>query len=244
MVLAILQARMSSTRLPGKVLKNVHGKPMVLRHIERLVRCEKLTGIVVATSVDPSDDLLVEVLEAEGIHVRRGPLADVARRYLDVVDEFRPNHFVRLTADCPLADPEVIDRVVGDHLAADVDYSTVGLTRTFVHGHDVEVVRSSAFRRMMNLELTPSEHEHVTMGIYHHPELFSILEVTQKTDLSHLRWTVDEPEDLEFVQLIYDNLYDENNDFTTADVLDFLAQHPEFNRTTELYEAQLAARTK
>jgi len=235
---------MSSTRLPGKVLKNVHGAPMILRQLERLARSSFLKRIVVATSTDSSDDGLVEVLQANGIEVRRGSLRDVAERFNDVIAEFEPETFVRLTADCPLTDPTVIDMMIERHLENGSDYSTTGMTRTYPVGLDAEVVNTAAFQRMMGMELTRSEHEHVTMGFYNHPTLFSIDEIVQENDLSGLRWTVDEPEDLSFVQGIYDSLYDGNPEFSTEDILHFLTQYPEKSRTVAQYRRELAGKQK
>lgn len=244
MILGILQARMSSTRLPGKVLKDVHGKPMVIRQLERIYRAKSIDQLVVATSQDPTDDLLVEVLIEHGVNVRRGSLSDVAQRFEEVVEEFRPEHFVRMTADCPLADPEVIELAINSHLKTGADYSSNGITRTFQHGLDVEVIRSEAFAKLLLQELTPEEREHVTMGIYNRPGDYTINEVTQPVDLSGLRWTVDEPEDLVFVQTVYDSIVDSLPEFTTADLMKFLAENPELNRTSRQYLNELEVRSR
>jgi spore coat polysaccharide biosynthesis protein SpsF len=244
MILGILQARMSSNRLPGKVLKDVHGAPMIVRQLERLALSARLDGLVVATSTDPTDDVLVEALRDHAVEVRRGSLGDVATRFNDVVAEFQPDNFVRLTADCPLADPSVIDMMIERHLASGADYTTIGLTRTFPVGLDAEVVRTGAFQRVLDMALTPAEREHVTMGLYNRRDDFTVDEVVQENDLSALRWTVDEPEDLAFVQAIYEALYDKNPHFTTADILNFLDQNPESSRTAEDYRHELEARKK
>lgn len=244
MILGILQARMSSTRLPGKVLKEVHGKPMIIRQFERISRAKKIDQIVVATSQDPTDDQLVDVLIEHGVNVRRGSLSDVAQRFKEVVEEFRPEHFVRMTADCPLADPDVIDLAINSHLKTDADYSSNGIKRTFQHGLDVEVIRTEAFTKLLLQELTSQEREHVTMGIYNRPGDFTINEVIQQVNVSDLRWTVDEPEDLLFVQTIYDSIFDSVPEFTTADVMKFLADHPEINRTSRQYQNELEARSR
>lgn len=244
MILGILQARMSSTRLPGKVLKDVHGQPMIIRQLERISRAKKIDQLVVVTSQDSTDNLLVEVLADRGIRVRRGPLTDVAQRFAEVVEEFRPEHFVRMTADCPLADPEVVDLVIDSHLETGADYSTNGIARTFQHGLDVEVIRTEAFSKVLMQDLTPEEREHVTMGIYNRPGEFSINQVTQQADASHLRWTVDEPEDLVFVQSVYDSMFDLLPEFTTADLMNFLSDHPELNRTSRQYLKELEARRR
>jgi spore coat polysaccharide biosynthesis protein SpsF len=190
-----------------------------------------LDQLVVATSTDPSDDKLADALESDAVIVRRGPLDDVAERFSRVISEFQPETIVRLTADCPLADPNVIDEVINEHLNSDADYSSNTIVRTYPQGLDVECVKNTAFGALMKIELTPSEREHVTLGIYKRPEMFSLRSVTQQTDHSTLRWTVDLPEDLAFVREIYDHLYAGNPNFGQDDILNFLAENPEFNRT-------------
>ncbi len=231
MILAILQARCSSTRFPGKVLAELHGAPMILRQVERLRLSARIDRLVVATSMDPSDDPLEELLRSDGIEVRRGPLDDVVERFRLVVDEFSPDHVVRLTADCPLADPGVIDEVIAVHVSDHADYTSNVLQPTFPDRLDVECITSFAFARLVGLPLTPSEREHVTLGIYGRPDEFSLRNVTQAPDRSSLRWTVDVPDDLAFVRDLYDRLYDGNPGFGQADILARLAVHPELQRT-------------
>lgn len=231
MILAVLQARCSSTRFPGKVLAPLRQQPMILRQIERLRRTGSLDLLVVATSVDSSDDPLVEVLDAAGVEVRRGPLDDVVGRFAGVVDEFGADHIVRLTADCPLTDPEVIDRVVREHLASGADYTSNVLPPTFPDGLDVEVFSREAFARLLALPLTPREREHVTLGLHGRPDDFVLRNVAQDPDRSELRWTVDVPDDLVFVEAVYDRLYDESPGFAQAEILELLARHPELVRS-------------
>jgi spore coat polysaccharide biosynthesis protein SpsF len=231
MILAIVQARSSSRRLPGKVLAPVEGAPMILRQLERLARSSMIDELVVATSVEESDDPLVEVLEAESVECRRGPLDDVASRFLQVADEFEPDSIVRLTADCPLADHRVIDRVISEHIQSGADYTSNTLERTYPQGLDVECMTSVAFSRLMRLPLSATEQEHVTLGMYSRTNEFELKSVTQSPDHSALRWTVDLPEDLAFVRTIYDALYAATPDFAQKDILDFLARNPELSRT-------------
>lgn len=231
MILAILQARVSSTRLPGKVLQDLHGAPMVLRQIERIRHSNLIDELIVATSLDPSDDELVSCLELAGVTVRRGPLDDVVRRFALVVDEFTPDHIVRLTADCPLADAAVIDRVIRRHLDTGSDYTSNTLTPTYPDGLDVECVSASAFAALRQRDLNPMEREHVTMAFYTHPNEFTLENVTREPDLSGLRWTVDVSDDLDFVRAVYARLFDENANFDQQDVLDLVQREPDLNRT-------------
>jgi spore coat polysaccharide biosynthesis protein SpsF len=189
--------------------------------------------LVVATSVDASDDALVEVLESAGVKVRRGPLDDVVARFDLVIKEFEPDTIVRLTADCPLTDPRVIDQVIGQHLARGDDYTSNTLPPTYPDGLDVECMSAAAFRRLTDLPLTTREREHVTMGIYGRPEQFIRSTVTQHPDWSQLRWTVDVPEDLEFVRIVYDQLYAKDGGFGQSEILQLLAERPELNRTEQ-----------
>jgi spore coat polysaccharide biosynthesis protein SpsF len=233
-ILAILQARVSSTRLPGKVLKDLHGKPMVLRQIERLRRSTEIDKLVVATSTESSDDELVAVLELAGVTVRRGPLEDVAGRFARVIKEFQPDAVVRLTADCPLADPDVIDGLIDSHIASGADYSSNTLEPKFPHGLDAEVFNPIAFERLRSTEMSAKEKEHVTFGLYSRPGEFTLNSYTQDLNVRHLRWTVDNPEDLDFVRKVYDRLYDANPDFTQQDVLNLLEREPVLVHTEEL----------
>ena len=235
-VLAILQGRLSSTRLPGKVLADLLGEPMIVRQLERLRRSHLIDTLVVATSVDPSDDPLAEELEGRGFLVRRGPLDDVVSRFDRIVAEFQPLTIVRLTADCPLADVRVIDRVIRANVDSGSDCTSNTLTRTYADGLDVEVVSSAAWERLVALPLTPEEREHVTLGIYGRPDEFTLESVTQQPDCSGLRWTVDVPDDLQFVRTVYERLYYEDSGFGQQAILDLLKTHPELNRT----EADLA----
>lgn len=221
MNLAILQARMSSSRLPGKVLAPVLGAPMIARQLERLRRAQRLDRIVVATSVDPSDDPLAAWCEGQGQPVFRGSLDDVLDRFhgaLARTPEART--VVRLTADCPLADPVVIDAVIAHHLATRADYtSNTPAVRTYPHGLDAEVMRREVLEAAWAEGRDPYEREHVTPFIYRRPERFRIESISRAPSLAHLRWTVDVPSDLEFVREVYGKLYPAKPDFTSEDVV-------------------------
>ncbi|HWE44720.1 MAG TPA: glycosyltransferase family protein [Caulobacteraceae bacterium] len=224
MILAVLQARMSSTRLPGKVMKPLLGVPMILRQLERLRRTRMLDALVVATSDDPSDDPLAHRLQGEGVATHRGSLNDVLDRFAGAVAAFGPaEHVVRLTADCPLADPEVIDACVRLHVEGGFDYTANDHPSTFPRGLDVEVMTAQALRVAASEAADPAEREHVTMFLYRRPERFSIGRLVGAEDLSRLRWTVDTPADFAFVERVYARLYPDKPDFTSDDIraLDF-----------------------
>ncbi|MGE4062689.1 MAG: NTP transferase domain-containing protein [Rhodospirillaceae bacterium] len=222
MILAVLQARMGSSRLPGKVLMPILGEPMLLRQIERIRRCKLVDGLVVATSTSRTDDPLADICQARGIPVGRGSENDVLSRFIDVAKPYKPAAVVRLTGDCPLTDPEVIDAVIATFKNGAVDYASNVEPATFPDGLDTEVISWSAMLQADREAVLPSHREHVTLYIRSKPETFRTAAYTRTPDLSHLRWTVDEPADLEFVRRIYEALYPAKPDFVTADVLHLL----------------------
>lgn len=218
MTVAILQARMSSTRLPGKVMKPLAGRPMIERQLERLRRCAGLR-LVVATSTHASDDPLAHHLRDIGVDVFRGSLDDVLDRFVGAASEFAAEgQVVRLTADCPLADPGVIDDCVRLHAELGVDYASNGRRRTYPRGLDVEVFTLEALLTAGREATDPYDREHVTPYLYRNPERFSQGELVQARDESDLRWTVDTPDDFAFVERVYDSLYPGKPDFTSDDI--------------------------
>lgn len=232
--LAIVQARMTSKRLPGKVLAPLAGAPMIIRQLERIQRAQTLDDVVVATSQDASDDELVRVLQAAGVQVTRGPLDDVLARYIKVMDVYQPDVVVRLTGDCPLTCPSVIDLVVGKFHDSAADYVSNTMRPTFPDGLDVEVINPKALRQIAEESIDMNEREHVTLGVYRRPEQFVVENVTdpEGRDNSHLRWTVDNEGDLEFVAAVYDHLWAMNPEFDYADIVKFTEDNPAMGRTT------------
>lgn len=225
-LVAILQARCSSSRLPNKVLSPLFGVPMLLRQIERVKRSRLIHTLVIATSVDASDDGLAELCRTKNIDCFRGSLNDVLDRFYQAAVKYDSTDVVRLTGDCPLADPEVIDRTIQAYLDAGVDYASNALEPSYPDGLDAEAFRFAALDRAWKEARLTSEREHVTPYIYHHPEQFRVLNVKHEQDLSHLRWTVDNPEDLQFVTRVYQTLYPDKPDFGMADVLRLLGENP------------------
>jgi len=231
MILAVLQARMSSTRLPGKVMADVAGAPMILRQIERLGRSRRLDRILVATSTDPSDDGLAAMLALHDIPVHRGPLDDVLARYEGALAAHPAEILVRLTADCPLADPEAVDATIDLLLSRGLDYAAnTPAHRTYPKGLDVEVMRADALLRAAREATDPYEREHVTPYLYRHPELFAQDFISQDRDEGEVRWTVDRPDDLAFVREVYGALYPGMPDFGSEDVRAFVRARPDLHR--------------
>jgi spore coat polysaccharide biosynthesis protein SpsF len=219
MTVAVLQARMSSSRLPGKVMRPILGQPMIALQIERVRRSRRLAEVVVATSIDPSDDPLAEFLPTIGVRVVRGPLDDVLGRFIAVIDTLGlTGDLVRLTADCPLADPDVIDACIDLLKQGGFDYASNGRRRTYPRGLDVEVFRIEALQQAARETNAPYDREHVTPWLYRPGAPFSQGELVQEVDESPLRWTVDLPADFEFVRRVYETLYPANPTFTSDDI--------------------------
>jgi spore coat polysaccharide biosynthesis protein SpsF len=226
MIFAVLQARVSSTRLPGKVLKPVLGSPMLLRQIERIERSRYIDHFLVATSEEETDDLIEQFCQENNIRYFRGKLDNVLDRFYKAAMTFSPTNVVRLTGDCPLIDPSLIDEIIKFHLNGDFDYSSNTLKRTYPDGLDVEVLRFSVLKETWQNASDPYDQEHVTPYITKRPYRFKLGSYKGNKDLSNLRWTVDTQEDFELVTKIFEALYPNNSNFTTEDILSFLDEHP------------------
>lgn len=225
MILGIVQARMSSSRLPGKVAADVCGRPMLALQLSRLARSTAIDRLVVATSTQADDDAVAGMARAAGVAVHRGPLADVLARFAGAAKAFGPaDHIVRLTADCPLADPAIIDACIALHVRLGADYTSNAIARTFPDGLDVEVITAATLSAAAVDATEPLDREHVTRFIYRRPARFVMGVLAQEIDQSAMRWTVDTPEDLAMVRAVVASLPD---DFAMADVLAFLRAHPD-----------------
>ncbi len=226
---AIVQARMGSTRLPGKVLLDLAGEPLLARCVERVRRARTLEEVVVATTVQAADAAIVELCAARGWPVFRGSEEDVLDRYYQAAVAQQADVVVRITSDCPLIEPQIVDWVVDEFLARQpaVDYAANTLPpRTFPRGLDLEVMRFDVLERAWREDHDPATREHVTPYIYRHPERFALHGVVNQVDYSALRWTVDTPEDLELVRRIYGHVGHDR--FTWREVLAVLQMHPEW----------------
>lgn len=236
---------MSSTRLPGKVLLRTCGKPLLQHQVERVKRSKAIDALVVATSTDASDDPLQALCEAIGVHCHRGSLDDVLERFIGAARPHAPSYVVRLTGDCPLADPVVIDRVIDAAREPGVDYASNALDPSFPDGLDAECMRYEVLEQAAREARKPSEREHVTPFIHTQPQRFTLREVRHSTDLSKLRWTVDEPADFVFVSQVFEHLYPSKPAFGMDDVLAFERAHPEIaqlnraHKRNEGYERSL-----
>lgn len=229
--IAVVQARMGSTRLPGKVLREIAGRPMLSYQLERMRRARRLDDVVVATTTNACDDPIVAFCEAEACKVTRGSEHDVLARYADAAGAFAAGTVVRLTSDCPLIDPDLIDLAIDRFATAGgCDYLSNMLSPSYPYGMAVEVMTAQALHTAAAEAIDPGEREHVTPFIYWRPERFRLESLTMAPDLSQLRWTVDTDADFELVSRILRALYPHRPGFTMQDVLDLLERHPEWNR--------------
>jgi spore coat polysaccharide biosynthesis protein SpsF len=217
--LAIIQARMSSSRLPGKVLRPLSGRPALVRMIERVKRAAQIENVIVATSEHSSDDAIAMLCAEQGIECSRGSLNDVLDRFFRAASASRPEYVVRLTGDCPLIDPEVIDQCVTDCIVRGADYCGNAVQRTYPDGLDVEVMRYSALRQAWIETTEQSDREHVTPFFYHHPERFRQHAVLNDVNLAAYRWTMDEEADYRLIARVFDEVYDRNPAFGWRDIL-------------------------
>lgn len=236
MILALLQARFSSSRLPGKVLLPLLDKPMLLQQVDRIRRAAAIDKLVVATSTDGTDDKIAETCDAYGVEYFRGSLIDVLDRFYRAAVAYKPDHVVRLTGDGPLADPVIIDAVVDLHLSGGYDYTSNDHPPTFPDGLDVEVFRRHCLEEAWQEALLPSQREHVTPFMYNYPDRYRIGNYLNSADLSALRWTVDTAEDLVLVRKIYEALYPANRAFTMDDILQLFRQNPALTETNSMYQ--------
>ena len=226
--LAIIQARLSSTRLPGKVLRDLCGKPMLARQLERVAACRLIDNLIVATSDEPSDDPLAAFCSDLGMPCYRGSLHDVLSRFHGAARAHGPNdHIVRLTGDCPLSDPAVIDACIALHLANGADYTSNCVVRTYPNGLDVEVMKFAALDDAAREADTQFEHEHVTPFINTQPERFAQDALRYVDNLSALRWTVDTVADFEFAARVFAELLPVNPHFGWLDVLALVGLKPD-----------------
>ena len=228
-IVAIIQARMGSTRLPGKVLQNVGGRTMLAWVVQRTQRATRLDKIVIATTTSPADDAIVAECTRLNVPVFRGDERDVLDRYYRAALKHQADVVVRITSDCPLIEAEIIDQVIRlfETQYPTVDYAANTLSpRTFPRGLDAEVMSFEALACVWQEDQNPVWREHVTPYIYRNPQQFNLQALSNDVDYSAMRWTVDTPEDLELIRRIYD--YFGRNDFNWRDVLKLMEQHSEW----------------
>ena len=225
---AIIQARMSSTRLPGKVLMPLAGEPVLWHVVNRIRTCKSITEVVVATSTDITDGAIEDWCLDAGVSCYRGSLDDVLDRYYQASLLHSADAVVRITADCPAVDPTIVDEVVYEFLAGKYDF--YGLSGKFPDGLDCTVFGFNALARAWREANLPSEREHVGPYIEKHPEIFKSGGLIKYNGLSHHRWTLDEPRDYEFLKTVFSRLYQRDRIFLASDVLALLENEPDLMR--------------
>lgn len=229
-VAAVIQARMTSTRLPGKVLMPAAGRPMLAHQIDRVRRAANVDTVCIATTVNVEDDPVAALAEREGVAVFRGSEHDVLDRFVRAAESVGAAVAVRLTGDCPLTDPALVDAVVATFRGSNppVDYATNSFPRTWPIGLDVEVASMAALR-LANEEATDTyDREHVMPFLYRQPERFRIAGFPAPEDLSGYRWTLDERSDYDLLVHILEALLPDNPSFGWRDVIALLDAHPEW----------------
>lgn len=225
--LAIIQARCGSSRLPSKVLKDLCGKTALQRVIERVEKSKLIDEVVVATTCNKEDIPIVNLVSGLGKRVFAGSSGDVLDRYYQVAKLLKPEYIIRITADCPVIDYKIIDDVIQE-MDDDVDY-IAAMSETLADGLDVEVMKYEALHKSWKEAKLAHEREHVTMYIKNHKEIFHTKNYICKLgNLNDQRWTIDEPEDYQFISEIYHHFIPLGKEyFTSEDILAFLREHPE-----------------
>ncbi|MBP7032606.1 MAG: methyltransferase domain-containing protein [Anaerolineaceae bacterium] len=233
-ILAIIQARMSSSRLPGKVLRDLGGKPVLERVISRVSRSRYISSVVVATTADPSDDPIAEFCELHDTRLFRGSLYDVLDRYYQCARENQADVIVRITADCPMIDPQEIDRVIAAFLEGDCDFAANRLPppqeRTSPIGMDTEVCSFAALEDAWQHATEKYEREHVMPYLYETPGRFRVRVVDTAPDMGHLRFTIDTEEDLQVARAIYAAFGNEDY-FSLEELLRVNAENPQWQHS-------------
>lgn len=226
-VVAIIQARTGSTRLPGKVLMDIAGKPMLWHVIDRVKRCKTIDQIVVATTEQDKDKAIIELARKCGVETFAGSEDDVLDRYYQAARRYNADVIVRITSDCPLIDPIIVDKVVAyykDNMD-NIDY--VNTAPSFPEGVDTEVFSFNALETAWKGAKKRYEREHVCIYMHENPAIFRLATIENDEDLSHIRFTVDTKEDLTAVKEIFRHLYKDEGVFHTQDVLTLLEEKPE-----------------
>ena len=234
-VVCIIEARYRSSRLPGKVTKPIMGMPMLARMIERVSRARTLDAIVVACPVGREDDAVKVIAFEAGVFCFRGSEDDVLARVVGAAQANRADVIVELTGDCPLHEPALIDKVVGDYLMGGADFVSNILPYSTPRGTDVRVFSASALAEIALRSTDPADREHVSLHFWEHPEKYTRRNVvTQLPDYAHdLRLTVDAEDDFRLVTAIYEELYPSNPAFTLSDVMELLHRRPELRAMNE-----------
>ena len=231
MISAIIQARCGSTRLPEKIFKDLYGKPILWHVCNRVKQTPLVSQIIVATTNLPEDAVVENFCSTNNIPFYRGSSDDVLSRYYESAKKFNVDIIIRITSDCPVIDPVILNKMIGEFLLQNqnsrVDYLSNSIVRTFPRGLDVEIFSIDTLERTFNEAKLQYEREHVTPYIYQHPEIFKIKNFANDKNFSFYRWTVDTIEDYNLIEQIYKELYPGKNIFLFEDILELFERKPE-----------------
>ncbi len=226
---AIIQARMGSTRLPGKIMKNISGQPLLWHVVDRLKRCNSLDEIIIATTTNEKDNVIDDFANNNHVKCYRGSEEDVLGRYLDAAKKFDIGQIVRITSDCPLIDPGTVDILIEEHKNKEADYSSNTMERTYPRGLDTEVF-STELLEVVDKEANETfQREHVTPYLYQNPDKFNLNNHTAKEEFHRpeFRLCVDTPEDFELIKIVYEHFYNPPNIVNIEDVIGLLDKEPD-----------------
>ncbi|MFJ8517778.1 cytidylyltransferase domain-containing protein [Lysinibacillus xylanilyticus] len=227
-IVAIIQARMGSTRLPGKILKMVNNRPLLSYQIERLQQSSYINDLVIATTIDEKDDLIVDFCKKNNVLCFRGSEEDVLARYYETAKAFKADVIVRITSDCPIIDVQVVDKTIQYFVDNNFEYVSNTVDRTYPRGLDTEVFTFAALEKAYDEAVLKRDREHVTAYFYTNLDVFKIGSVRDELDYSRYRWTVDTEEDFQLIKNIIEKLYSENPQFTLHDIVKLMEENPEW----------------
>lgn len=230
MIISIIQARLGSTRLPNKVLKYLEDKTVIEHVVSRVKQSKYIDEVFVATTINKNNLPLVQLCSAHNIRVFYGSEEDVLDRFYQLAKLICPDHIVRITSDCPVLDPEIIDLIIENHLKLNCDYTSNTIEDSYPDGLDTEVFTFSALKKAWQEAKLLSEREHVTPYIKKHPELFSHNSVVSKVNYGNKRWTLDTDRDFEFLESVFKHLYHSNNFFGMNDILNLVNKQPSLEK--------------
>ena len=226
MIIAIIQARMGSTRLPNKILKLLEDKTVIEHVYNRVKKSKYIDDIFIATTIDEKNLPLINFCSSKGFRIFCGSEEDVLDRYYQLARLLAPDHIVRITSDCPVIDTDILNLIIEGHLQSNADYSSNTIEETYPDGLDTEIFKFSVLETAWKNSTLASEREHVTPYIKKHPELFKLNSIISKTDYNKKRWTLDTDLDFIFLQSIFEELYHIDHDFKMKDILNLLEEKP------------------
>ena len=233
---AMLQARMESSRLPGKVLLPINGKPMIEWQIKRILRSKSIEKLVVVIPDNIENNVLNEVVHSLGIDIYRGSLSNVFERFYEASKIFQSDTIIRLTADCPLLMPDMIDEMVDYFVSQKPDYLCNAIVETLPDGLDIEIFNAELLKKLSEDSLTNEEKENVTLKIWKNPQVFHVANFPHAYNFGNERWTVDYPEDFKFIEELFSFFGDCSVNLSIADVLEYIRLNPtKANKKSNFY---------